>query len=1202
MSKLAVLVNKLGHELEEIRLRSLNSIISKLDNGLISHEELLDKDNLFQNLTKWFQYRNTLAKEDVLKLILRLIKSQKDASVLLLKADPGLAVLRGITDFDVLIQDIINITSEQVNSARYIKSDGTKDPHQAFDSVGSKSIHSLVSCKQSARNSKTVGSQSTLRPSLASWDKHGSARVKDFPIGKTTNSATSVWPVSQKESAVSRSDVSSSDRMIWSLPRVPLVASDLHVITTVQDSLSSSSVNQTCHFFVSVMLQDFPPQVFLQNPGVVYQLITLLRKPSATICAAVECLAALTQLLLDQLIFCSQLEFTSNKHQSYESEGGSTPRDVVQQYQLEGSLSGGSVLQMSMNTATEPLPIPQYCLMVLSAAAQLVGVTPQASPLTLTTLHLLSAVIPDTHTLLTHPRLSQLLHTLLDELTTLVKRSVTCDTVVEVHVIAVTLQIVDALVPVDMASAVLPTELQDILCFSIIDPMLVVNYPELHATAINFANILEHKGTHVYREVLSIMEAMKASVCFSHEMSSLSPTQALQLFKESLPALPFHRNMNLIEEFIKYMLERPDLTDSDIEEAAQVTRALLAHSDTAITLETYRVCHKVVSSVLGPRSDLTDSDIEEAAQVTRALLAHSDTAITLETYRVCLKVVSDLTDSDIEEAAQVTRALLAHSDTAITLETYRVCLKVVSSVLGPQQALSNIDPGPRILFLTHTSVLVEITCFGVTSLDNRIQQNAEDILTYLLKCQLLVSERWWCRLLERMSPVLPLLQCHTSKMSALGRAVLNMLDPDIANCSILSNIQVLLGNARLLFHKDTIIREEAVARLLWLTGLTDPHNKRLADLCVLDVAVTGHTPVTGMYEASSVVRVVELLSAPSVEARVRQSAITQLSVMTEDPRLHQVFIDNRGVELFISILQQVMGEINEDTGCSAIPIVATLKNLARHNSTIRQSLSQHEQFILHLIKGMFQLSEWRLQRDGAQLLALLVYADYVLSCPASVSLPHLITQTLHLPWLCQSHWAVSPHSTPSLRGVVLGEMGAERLLSTYWAVLTVGLDHLLELSHVTENNTPMALSQRTLRQLQASNIPHGCRCSLYSFQNATTHTAALQALAELTSYLEISWLTEPSNLASLPWKNTFKRFLLIPPSGQDDFNLLFLVLKFLQFLLEVSPEQSLWVSEALLCPPHTLLQLIMVANSPSHDQEMWKKICLNTLAVLIGKR
>ncbi|XP_054257424.1 uncharacterized protein LOC128982487 [Macrosteles quadrilineatus] len=349
--------------------------------------------------------------------------------------------------------------------------------------------------------------------------------------------------------------------------------------------------------------------------------------------------------------------------------------------------------------------------------------------------------------------------------------------------------------------------------------------------------------------------------------------------------------------------------------------------------------------------------------------------------------------------------------------------------------------------------------------------------------------------------------------------------------------------------------------------------------------------------ASSVVRVVELLSAPSVEARVRQSAITQLSVMTEDPRLHQVFIDNRGVELFISILQQVMGEINEDTGCSAIPIVATLKNLARHNSTIRQSLSQHEQFILHLIKGMFQLSEWRLQRDGAQLLALLVYADYVLSCPASVSLPHLITQTLHLPWLCQSHWAVSPHSTPSLRGVVLGEMGAERLLSTYWAVLTVGLDHLLELSHVTENNTPMALSQRTLRQLQASNIPHGCRCSLYSFQNATTHTAALQALAELTSYLEISWLTEPSNLASLPWKNTFKRFLLIPPSGQDDFNLLFLVLKFLQFLLEVSPEQSLWVSEALLCPPHTLLQLIMVANSPSHDQEMWKKICLNTLAV-----
>lgn len=59
--------------------------------------------------------------------------------------------------------------------------------------------------------------------------------------------------------------------------------------------------------------------------------------------------------------------------------------------------------------------------------------------------------------------------------------------------------------------------------------------------------------------------------------------------------------------------------------------------------------------------------------------------------------------------------------------------------------------------------------------------------------------------------------------------------------------QVLSGNCRLLFHKDSLCREEAATRLLWLTKPTQPH-KRLADICLLDVAVTGHTPVTGMYE------------------------------------------------------------------------------------------------------------------------------------------------------------------------------------------------------------------------------------------------------------------------------------------------------------------------------------------------------------------
>lgn len=63
-----------GHQLEEIRIRALRTIISKLDYGLITEAELLDKDKLFENLVEWFEFDSDCSKEEVLKLILRLLQ------------------------------------------------------------------------------------------------------------------------------------------------------------------------------------------------------------------------------------------------------------------------------------------------------------------------------------------------------------------------------------------------------------------------------------------------------------------------------------------------------------------------------------------------------------------------------------------------------------------------------------------------------------------------------------------------------------------------------------------------------------------------------------------------------------------------------------------------------------------------------------------------------------------------------------------------------------------------------------------------------------------------------------------------------------------------------------------------------------------------------------------------------------------------
>lgn len=67
-----------GHTLEEIRLRSLQSILSKLELGLLHESELLHQDDIFSKLVKWFAFDTVPEQSKVLQLILRLIRVSKN--------------------------------------------------------------------------------------------------------------------------------------------------------------------------------------------------------------------------------------------------------------------------------------------------------------------------------------------------------------------------------------------------------------------------------------------------------------------------------------------------------------------------------------------------------------------------------------------------------------------------------------------------------------------------------------------------------------------------------------------------------------------------------------------------------------------------------------------------------------------------------------------------------------------------------------------------------------------------------------------------------------------------------------------------------------------------------------------------------------------------------------------------------------------
>lgn len=60
----------------------------------------------------------------------------------------------------------------------------------------------------------------------------------------------------------------------------------------------------------------------------------------------------------------------------------------------------------------------------------------------------------------------------------------------------------------------------------------------------------------LYQDVSTVLEAMEASVKFSQEAANLPTHQALEMFRNALPALPFHQQFLMVKEFTQYLMEK----------------------------------------------------------------------------------------------------------------------------------------------------------------------------------------------------------------------------------------------------------------------------------------------------------------------------------------------------------------------------------------------------------------------------------------------------------------------------------------------------------------------------------------------------------------------------------------------------------------------------------------------------------------------
>eukprot|EP00057_Strongylocentrotus_purpuratus_P008837 XP_011663311.1 PREDICTED: rotatin [Strongylocentrotus purpuratus] len=130
-------------------------------------------------------------------------------------------------------------------------------------------------------------------------------------------------------------------------PWLPLTATDVHVLTSTNNSLCSSEaqvVVTSCDFINDVVLHDFPAEIFLQRPNIIQNLLALLadhpQDDDNKACVtqhAVDCLTNISLLLMarfqfyhDPALYCPKQEFLSRTNSTTSSVGGEQSHSTIQ--------------------------------------------------------------------------------------------------------------------------------------------------------------------------------------------------------------------------------------------------------------------------------------------------------------------------------------------------------------------------------------------------------------------------------------------------------------------------------------------------------------------------------------------------------------------------------------------------------------------------------------------------------------------------------------------------------------------------------------------------------------------------------------------------------------------------------------------------------------------------------------------------------
>ncbi|KAL4234763.1 hypothetical protein ACF0H5_006405 [Mactra antiquata] len=1207
---------KLGHHLEEIRVRALESILSKLEHKIICDSDIVQERHLFIRLLEWFNFPKSTRHSDVLNLLLRLSKHKSASETI---QDVGgiefLTLLR--KDVSSALQPIIDQILE--NAMRLpeveLQDHAPECIYQRQNITGAtgggmETTMDSVVTRQTVEPASSTVQPSEIQQKIPDYREpplgffEGDHTTSCMPVHESTN-PQQVQPMSIN---VTSDNTSSFHMTIF--PWLPLSSTDQHVIVSTNSSLQSreaSMLVSTCEFLSDVVFQDFPAEIFLQRPSIIKNLLSLLSGPTQdmgrprlqairTLADYCTCLKSRIHRHQDPNLYTAKQDFTttpspfSTPSSSTSNNNNNDGRPSLIGWTDTRPRGDGRDGDTSASSTG-------------SSHASSVGLSPdvdieQMNFEDIQSLQFIQMTIP------------QFCATILEKSLPLLK---TDDAVISVEIFHLLNQILDII-----AIIVRPELWQD-------QTMAARDCSEKFIESLNvISSLLKHHHHSNQSHDSDDSNTQEPGDLVQHRMIYIGLSTFVGKFMKMM--IPIDKSQGVIsEELIStlHMMVYDESLSNALTDLQILLLGYIKHLDEGkyqVYVDTATLCQSLQKAC-----KFMNMCQEEATRMSKDTLSMCEGAFISLTYHRHMNYVTELVklSSDIcsksphyEVLQKAYRKLvlkcLSHPVDKIRQHTYTTVLQSIQNNLSVSNATDPTSTScNKVKYLLHSDILHEIVVFGLADTVQVVSSLASDIMSHLLKSQLLMTPELWQMFLQALMSSLPILQSYSGPTTVLGTTILSMLETrSTESPNELTRIEKFRGTLRCLLSSDIKVRSDALRRLPWYITNETNSSKKLPVFSELDVSNLANlfivdTPRSvedelgrSVFQVDGLRKVYEIFTSLSVDPSVKKSAVDQLAIILQDPALHSAFKKDGGLEKILEHLQ--LGVLKDGdsitnnymqyiSGC-----ITVLRYLVHHDYALRHKLAQDPSMYYTLLRvALLHHHDDRTCYEVSHLLTLLLFDEQSRfymggKNNTNFSVPNIIKLRYKLPFRPSTHYTKSPNQCPSTPDPdpFLTRLPLEMMRLSWNIAWNSGIDNLIKtltcnkrIDSDAEFSPKLKLTPTDRTILITSHIKHGLQTGLYDISNATSHFGVSRSLTRLLGYM-MSWYNSEvmDVFHTMDWCNTLSRFVKVTPGTGADESLLLDILRFISIVLKLTnhvPDNILqWVGEVLYHPKGPLIGLL----------------------------